>query len=100
MAMDDLRSRLMETTEKTKPSGAMAFFAQHFDDHVMLSELIEKALEGEDMGDAPWAAANVIAKFPADLLRLHESALRQIAAEPWDYLSRPAKIALEKIASR
>jgi hypothetical protein len=76
----------------------MSYFRQHLNDRAMLAKLIEIALEGEDMGDASWAAANVIAEFPADLLRPYEVELRQIAAEPWDYLNRPAKAALEKLA--
>jgi hypothetical protein len=31
---------------------------------------MEIALEGEDAGDAPWAAATVIAEFPAALAKL------------------------------
>jgi hypothetical protein len=96
--MADLRDKLIETTDNTKAPRAMAYFRQHLDDRAMLASLIKIALEVEDMGDAPWAAANVISEFPSDLLRAHESELRQIAAEPWDYLNRPAKAALLKLA--
>ena len=59
----------------------------------LLGKLVEIALEGEAAGDAPWAAANVIAEYPSALLRAHENSLRKIAAESWVYLSRPATAA-------
>lgn len=96
----ELRDRLIETTNMTKAPAAMAYFRQHLNDESLLAQLIEIALEGEDMGDAPWAAANVIAEFPVELLTSHEGELRKIAAEPWDYLNRPARAALAKIAAR
>lgn len=87
---------VMTTSTATEPE-AMAYLRSQMDAET-LNELVQIALEGEDMGDAPWAAANVIAEYPAELLKKHVNQLREIAAEPWDYLNRPAKIALEKIA--
>jgi hypothetical protein len=55
------------------------------------------ALEGEDAGDAPWAAANTIADFPADMLLPHKASLEKLAAEQWTYLHVPGRRALEKI---
>jgi hypothetical protein len=57
------------------------------------------ALEGEDAGDAPWAAANTIADFPADMLLPHKRSLERLAAEQWTYLQVPARRALAKIAA-
>jgi hypothetical protein len=97
--MDELRDKLIETTDSTKADAAMGFFRERLNDPVTLARLVEIALEGEDMGDAPWAAANVIAEYPALLLRAHKGELRRIAAEPWDYLDKPAKAALAKLAA-
>ena len=94
--MDDLRDKLIDTTDATKSSAAMAFFRQHLNDRDLLARLFKIALEGEDAGDAPWAAANVITESPVALLRSHEDDLLDIAAEPWDYLNRPARAALAK----
>ena len=63
----------------------------------MLRQLIEIALEGEDNGDAPWAAANVITEFPAHLLREIQPELIRLSQESWMYLHDPAKLALGKI---
>jgi hypothetical protein len=95
--MDDLRDKLIDTTDQRKAEAAMAFFRERLNDSATLAALVAIALEGEDMGDAPWAAANVLAEYPAALLKHHEAELRLIAAEPWDYLNRPAKAALAKI---
>jgi len=97
--MKTLRDWLIMTTSTETFDSAMEHFRGQLQNPKLLSEPIDIALEGEDMGDAPWAAANVIAEFPAALLRLHEQQLQEIAAEQWDYLNRPAKAALEKIAS-
>lgn len=96
--MSNLREWLILTTQKTTYEKAMSHFRQHYDDQKMLTELVAIALEGEDNGDAPWAAANVISEFPVELLIPHETQLRRIAAERWIYLSGPAKKALQKIA--
>ncbi|MBI1200387.1 MAG: hypothetical protein GC203_21210 [Phenylobacterium sp.] len=95
--MDDLRTKLIDTTDQRKAGAAMTFFEARMNDGATLAALVEIALEGEDAGDAPWAAANIIAEYPATLLKRHEAELRLIAAEQWDYLNRPAKAALAKI---
>lgn len=77
----------------------MAYFRKHLDDREFLESLLEIALEGEDAGDAPWAAANLIVEFPASMLAKHEAALRQLSGEQWIYLNRPANEALAKIAA-
>lgn len=96
--MRPLRDWLIMTTSTVAAPEALAYLRSHMNAE-MLTDLVQIALEGEDMGDAPWAAANVISEYPAELLIQHESQLREIAAEPWDYLNRPAKVALEKIAA-
>lgn len=75
----------------------MDYFQARFGDRELLDALIPIALEGEDAGDAPWAAANVIAEFPANMLRKHEAALRLLSQEQWIYLKDPANRALAKI---
>jgi hypothetical protein len=97
--MDELRDKLIDTTDARKASAALAFFRLHLNDRDLLAQLFKIALEGEDAGDAPWAAANVIAEYPVALLRSHENDLRKIAAEPWDYLNQPAKAALAKFSA-
>ena len=76
---------------------AMGYFRQHLQDRSLLRQLIEIALEGEDNGDAPWAAANVITEFPAHLLREIQPELIRLSQESWMYLHDPAKLALGKI---
>jgi len=75
----------------------MKYFRQHLHDPNLLSALVTIALEGEDAGDAPWAAANTIEEFPVELLAPHEASLRQLSEETWIYLSDPAKRALAKL---
>lgn len=95
--MRTLRDWLIMTTSTTDAPEAMLYFRSQMNSE-MLNNLVQIALEGEDMGDAAWAAANVISEYPAELLARHEPQLQDIAAEPWDYLNRPAKAALAKIA--
>ncbi|HEY2068959.1 MAG TPA: hypothetical protein VGG48_05350 [Rhizomicrobium sp.] len=92
-----LRQILIATTSIVNCAVAMAYFREHLDDAGLLEALIEIALEGEDAGDCPWAAANVVVEFPAELLRSHEASLRRLSQEQWSYLSEPAKRALAKI---
>lgn len=94
-----LRQLLIATTSKTTSPIAMAYFRDHLSDERLLENLLPIALEGEDAGDAPWAAANVIAEFPAQLLRRHEADLRRLSQEQWMYLKDPANKALAKIVS-
>jgi hypothetical protein len=77
-----LRELLICTTDKTTVAGANAYFQQHQNDVELLSALMQIALEGDDAGDAPWAAANVIADFPAAMLLPHKSSLEQLAEHP------------------
>jgi hypothetical protein len=61
--------------------------------------LIAIALEGDDAGAAPWAAANTIAEFPAPMLAEHKAALLELSKYDWDYLKKPGLEALAKIGS-
>ena len=64
-----LRDLLIWTTSTTTAKMVSDYFRRHFNDHKLLRDLMDIALEGDDAGDAPWAAANVIAEFPASMLR-------------------------------
>jgi len=92
-----LRELLILTTSKTTYAMVSEYFRQHHHDKALLSALVSIALEGEDAGDAPWAAANTIAEFPASMLIEHESALLQLSEHDWDYLKTPALAALAKL---
>ena len=94
---ENLRELLIWTTSKTTCSLINAYFEKHHHDKELLKALIIIALEGEDAGDAPWAAANTIADFPASMLVEHKSALVELSKYEWDYLKQPALKALEKI---
>lgn len=96
---NSLRQLLIATTSKTTSPIAMTYFREHLSDERLLECLLPIALEGEDAGDAPWAAANVIVEFPAHLLRKHEDALKRLSQEQWTYLKDPANKALAKITS-
>src|SRR5262245_43153969 len=63
-----LRELLIWTTSRTTAEMVYDYFRRHLDDRRLLSDLIAIALEGEDNGDAPWAAANVIAEFHGELV--------------------------------
>ena len=92
-----LRELLIWTTHKDTYPVVMKYFRQHLHDPNLLSALINIASEGEDAGDAPWTAANIIEEFPSELLAPHESSLQQLSEEGWTYLSDPAKRALAKL---
>jgi len=94
-----LRELLICTTSKLTAPIAEAYFAALRNDPELLSLLVAIALEGEDAGDAPWAAANMIAEFSAEMLLPHELSLQQLAAEQWTYLHIPGRRALAKIAA-
>jgi hypothetical protein len=96
----NLRELLVWTTSKPTAPLIEKYFSSHLRDKELLRQLVTIALEGEDAGDAPWAAANVIAQFPPDLLANHRAALEELAAHPWSYLQVPAKAALAKLAGR
>jgi len=95
----NLRELLIWTTSKSTYPMVMEYFRRHLDDEKLLQSLIEIALEGEDAGDEPWAAANTIVEFPAFMLKKHETALRRLSQEQWIYLSGPANKALAKIGT-
>ena len=96
---ESLRELLICTTDTTTAPMAEVYFAEHRSDPKLLQLLVEIALEGEDAGDAPWAAANTIADFPASMLLVHQDSLEQLAREQWTYLHVPARQALAKIAA-
>lgn len=96
----NLRELLICTTSKTTASEAQAYFAAHHQDPGLVAALIEIALEGEDAGDAPWAAANILSDFPPAMLRKHRGALQRLAQHEWTYLNVPAKKALEKLEGK
>ena len=93
----NLRELLIWTTSQTTEPMVSQYFSRHLNDESLLSALFKIALEGEDSGDAPWAAANIIAEFPATLLARHKAELHALADEQWDYLNRPARAALAKL---
>jgi hypothetical protein len=96
----NLRELLIWTTSKPTASLVEKYFSSNLQDKELLGQLVTIALEGEDAGDAPWAAANVIAQFPPELLANHQAALEELAAHPWSYLHVPAKAALAKLVGR
>lgn len=96
--MRELKDWLIMTTSTVTYEEAIAHLRTRLDDPALLSELVDISLEGEDAGDAPWAAANVIEEFPPSLLQRHKSQLTALAGESWTYLSEPAKRALAKLA--
>jgi hypothetical protein len=93
-----LRELLIATTSTVTEPKVTKYFRRHLDDAGLLASLFEIAAEGEDMGDAPWAAANVIEEFPPELLRLYQAELEELAAHPWMYLHDPARRALAKLS--
>ena len=93
----NLRELLVWSTSKTTAEMIESYFRTHHRDSKLLSALFAIAAEGEDAGDAPWAAANTIAEFPADMLEPHRAELTELSQHQWTYLSKPAKDALAKI---
>jgi hypothetical protein len=93
----NLRELLILTTSKTTCPMIDAYFCKHHHDKELLKALILIAFEGEDAGDAPWAAANTIADFPVLMLVEHKSALVELSQHDWMYLKQPAIKALSKI---
>src|SRR4051812_36053903 len=87
---ENLRELLIWATSKTTCAMIESYFRQHHHDKELLQALVAIALEGEDTGDAPWAAANTIAEFPAPMLAEHKGALLELSKHDWDYLKKPA----------
>ena len=95
----NLRELSICTTDRDTAPVAEKYFAEHRQDADLLRSLVEVALEGDDAGDAPWAAANIIESFPGSMLLLHKDGLERLAREEWEYLRLPATRALAKIAA-
>lgn len=93
----NLRELLIWTTSKTTSEGVQAYFRMHHTDRELLRALFKIAFEGEDAGDAPWAAANVLAEFPAPMLLEHEDDLVTLSKSEWSYVKNPALKALSKL---
>lgn len=93
-----LRELLICTTISTVAPSVMEYFKGKLADSTLLKNLFSIALEGEDCGDAPWAAANVITEFPSSMLEGYKLQLQELASYQWSYLKIPAEIALSKIS--
>ena len=93
----DLRDLLILTTNMSTAPAVEAYFCRHHHDATLIERLVAIAAEGDDAGDAPWAAANVLSEFPAKMLSPHRDAILRISQEDWSYLSDPATTALAKI---
>ena len=96
---ENLRALLICTTSETTNQMVKQYFSTHYNDKELLQSLVAIALEGEDSGDAPWAAANVLAEFPAALLAEHTASLKELSEHPWSYLHVPARQALAKLVA-
>ena len=94
---ESLRELLIWTTCTSTSDMIEGYFAHHRLDESLLADLVAIALEGEDAGDAPWAAANVLAEFPAPLLNGHRPQLEELSKHQWSYLHIPARAALAKL---
>ena len=93
----NLRDLLIWTTSKTTCSMVEEYFQKHLDDQTLLGALFAIAEEGEDCGDAPWAAANTISEFPSAMLAPYKARLVALSNHEWSYLSTPAAQALAKV---
>jgi hypothetical protein len=96
---ENLRRLLILTTSKTTLATVEGYFRQHHGDEDLLRALFAIAGEGEDAGDAPWAAANTIADFPASMLKKHKEELLELSKHEWLYLKQPALDALAKVTA-
>ena len=92
-----LRELLVLTTSKTTRERVEQYLTPHLRDRRLIEALVAIALEGEDAGDAPWAAANLLAEAPAEVLRPYETALVELSEHQWSYLNLPAQKALAKL---
>lgn len=93
----NLRELLIWTTSTTTADMVEEYFRAHHNDSVLLEALFSIAEEGEDCGDAPWAAANTLSEFPVDMLAPFRARLVALSEHPWSYLSKPAAEALAKV---
>jgi hypothetical protein len=96
---ENLRALLVCTTSETTSQMVEQYFSTQHHNKELLQSLVAIALEGEDSGDAPWAAANVLAEFPAALLSEHKAKLKELSEHPWSYLHVPARQAMAKLAA-
>jgi hypothetical protein len=96
---ENLRALLICTTSETTSQMVGQYFSTYYNDKELLQSLVEIALEGEDSGDAPWAAANVLVEFPAVLLAEHTESLKELSEHPWSYLHVPARQAMAKLVA-
>ncbi len=71
----NLHELLILTTNKITSDTVNAYFNKQHHDPILLAHLMQIALEGEDAGDASWAAANIIAGFPSIMLAKHKREL-------------------------
>jgi hypothetical protein len=97
--LNNLRELLILTTNKTTFDTVNAYFNKLHHDSKLLANLIQIALEGEDAGDAPWAAANIVAEFPSMMLAKHRREIEKLSDSDWEYLKVPSLKALEKIST-
>lgn len=95
----ELRQLLIETAFRDTSAAAEAKLSSYFHESSFVAAVFSIALEGEDMGDAPWTAANTIEKMPTEMLLPHISKLETLAEEQWMYLHEPARRALARIAA-
>lgn len=96
----NLREILIWTTSRTTVDLVENYFAEHLGDSKLVESLVTIALEGEDAGDAPWAAANTLTAFPTTMLLPHRAAIVELSQYDWDYLSGPAKRILVRLDER
>jgi hypothetical protein len=73
------------------------YFRTQQSDAELLQLLVSIALEGDDAGDAPWAAANTLADFPAAMLLPYRKELTKLSKYEWSYIREPALRALAKL---
>ncbi|HKY22529.1 MAG TPA: hypothetical protein VJM31_15055 [Vicinamibacterales bacterium] len=95
-----LRELLIWTTAKTTIQLVEDYLAEHRHEAALLEALLTIAEEGEDCGDAPWAAANQLEEFSPEMLQPHASRLEVLSQHPWMYLADPAVRALHKVRAR
>src|SRR4051812_23361300 len=74
-----LRELLIWTTSQTTCASVEEYLKPHLGEATLVNSLVVIALEGDDSGDAPWAAANLLAEAPAGALRPHEGALAELS---------------------
>ncbi|WP_133703728.1 hypothetical protein [Roseateles toxinivorans] len=96
----NLRALLIFTTSTPTSQMIESYFAAHHYDAGLLASLVDIALEGDDAGDAPWAAANVLAELPVELLLPHRASLLELSRHEWSYLHQPARQALARLENR